>query len=74
MDEILGDSSASLVLKYMSSDMEEGYTNLRILTTGVRWMEDYLTDADVFQKYANDYVYYRNWIQHIEDNQPIQQS
>ena len=25
VDEILGDSSASLVLKYMSSDMEEGY-------------------------------------------------
>ena len=54
------------------SDMEEGYPNLRILTTGVRWMEDYLTDADVFQKYANDYNYYRNWRQHIEDNQPIQ--
>ncbi len=56
------------------SDMEEGYPNLRILAIGVRWMEDYLTDADVFQKYANDYVYYRNWRQHIEDNQPIQQS
>ena len=36
VDEILGDSSASLVLKYMSSDMEEGYPgnlNVKVIYT-----------------------------------------